>query len=245
MTKKALIIIGIIILIPILVTIFFYLDYCRDNPVVAQYDGDVTRIVYKGTTLIAVDSEENYYTFRYGEYLGKIGDRDFGASLYRVRDDKSGEYYAVADREKNLLYTESGVLADGVKGENSKVSRIVFDNYATVIDGADAEKVHSALCGESASEFEFKPSRYLDENEKKLYKMYDLSVAYDGSAIVTDKIGKLYYLQTLKKWVFVPLDVYEEGVDEYGESSSKLVFASYMVDDAAADLIIKSYIEKE
>lgn len=243
MSKRALIIIGAIMLLPIIVTLCFYISYCGDNPVVASYDGDVTRISYGDKTLIAVEGEENY-RFRYGEYLGKIGDRNFGPSLYRVLDDESGCYYAVADRDKNLLYTESGKLEDGMKTDNSTVTRLVFDNYSVNIEGVDAQTVSDAFIGAGAEEIEMKPSAYRDENQNKQYRVYDIWVSYNGSAVLTENAGKLFYLTEEKSWIFVPLDVYEEGVEKYGESSSKLVLKSYVVKAPAARLILSEYIPK-
>lgn len=243
MSKKALIIIVAIILLPIVVTLCFYISYCGDNPVVASYDGDVTRIAYKDKILIAVEGEEDY-RFRYGEYLGKVGDRNFGPSLYRVLDDESGCYYAVADRDRNLLYTESGRLEDGVKTGNSTVTRVVFDNYSVVIEGFDAQTVSNGITGTEAEAIELKPSVYRDEDGKNQYRTYDIWVSYDGSAILTENTGKLFYLTEEKTWVFVPLDVYEEGVEKYGENSSKLIFNAYAVKAAGARLILSEYIPK-
>lgn len=243
MSKRALIIIGAIMLLPIMFTLFFYISYCADNPVVASYDGDITRISYEDKTLIAVEGEEDY-KFRYGEYLGKIGDRNFGPSLYRVLDDESGCYYAVADRDKNLLYTESGKLEDGVKSENGTVTRVVFDNYSVIIEGVSAKTVGDAFFGEGAEEIEMKPSTYRDEDGNRQYRIYDIWLSYDGSAVLTENAGKLFYLTEEKTWVFVPIEIYEEGVEKYGENSSKLVLKSYVVKAAAARLILSEYIPK-
>lgn len=243
MSKRALIVIGVIILLPIMFTLFFYISYCGDNPLVASYDGDVTRISYKDKILVAVDGEENY-RFRYGEYLGKIGDRNFGPSLYRVRDDEGGCYYAVADRDKDLLYTESGLLEDGVKTGNSTVTRLVFDNYSVIIEAFEAQTVSNALSGADAEQIELKPAKYRDENGKDQYRIYDIWLSYDGSAILTENVGKLFYLTEEKTWAFVPLETYEEGIEKYGESSSKLVFGAYEVKAAAARLVLSEYIPK-
>ena len=241
MSKRALIVIGVIILLPIIFTLFFYISYCSDNPIVASYDGDVTRILYGDKTLIAVKGEESY-RFRYGEYLGKIGDRNFGPSLYRVLDDEGDSYYAVADRDRNLLYTESGTLEDGVKTEKSTVTRLVFDNYSVIIEGNDAKTVGEALTGADAEPLELKPSTYRDEDGNKQYRIYDIWLSYDGSAILTENAGKLFYLTEKKVWVFVPIDVYEAGVEKYGAESRKLVFEAYVVKAASARLVLSEYI---
>ncbi len=243
MSKKTLIIIAILILLPIIVTLCSYLNYRNNNPVVASYDGNVTRINYDGKTLIAVEGEENY-RFRYGKYLGKIGDSNFGPSLYRVLDDETEEYYAVADRDKNILYTESGKLEDGIKTDENFVTRLVFDDYSVVIEGISAKTVSEAFSGESSTSFKMKPSSYRDENGKYQYRVYDIWVSFGGSAILTANTGKLYYLTEEKIWVFAPMDAYEEAVEEYGENDKKLVFDAYRVDDAAARLILSEYIPK-
>jgi hypothetical protein len=243
MSKRALIVIGALALLPIIITLCVYISYCADNPVVASYDGDVTRISYDGKTLIAVGMEEDY-RFRYGEYLGKIGDRNFGPSLYRVLDDENGCYYAVADRDRNILYTESGELEDGMKTEGSTVTRLVFDSYSVIIEGSKAQSVSAAFMGDGAEKIEMKPSTYRDDDGNKQYRVYDIWFSYDGSAVLTENAGKLFYLTEEKMWVFVPLEIYEEGVEEYGESSSKLVLESYIVRSAAARLILSEYIPK-
>lgn len=242
MSKKALIIIAVLILLPIIVTLCLYIDHCQENPVVATYDGDVSRIKYNGKTLIAVEGEENY-KFRYGEYLGKIGDTMFGASLYRVLDDNGKRYYAVPDRDKNILYTASGKLEDGVKNPNSKVTRLVFDDYAVVLEGEKAQTVSSAFMDDEAIVFTMKPSSYKDDEGKLQYRVYDIRESYDGSAILTKNTGKLYYLTEKKVWVFVPMETYNASVEEYGENSRKLTFEAYQLVDAAARLILSNYIE--
>ena len=234
MTKKALIVIAIAILLPIALTLWAVNDYYKKNNVVAEYGGSVEVIEYDGKTLYMVKSEEGY-NFRFGDYLGKVGDSMTGASLYRVKDDKTSKYYAIAQGAKRILYTESGSLIDGVKSESSVVTRIVFDNFA--IEEKDADDI-ALILSPIGNKVSVDMSNYADG-----YKYYDLYVSYDSSAIVTDHIGRLIQLTEKEKWIFISPDALDSAEEEYGKDIENTVYIATLIEKGDLYYLLESYFK--
>lgn len=210
MTKRALIVIAVLLLLPIVVILIASVVNAVKNPVVAEYGGRIDVIEYNGMTLHAVPGEDEY-KFRFGEYLGKVSDRRYGASFYRVKDDATGGYYAISDGNKHILYTSTGALLDGVYDFVTPVTRVIVDDYAVVVEKTTEVALFSGLEYNERTEFDFKPSDHVTEDEEKLYVMYDLNVCYGGSAISTGNIGKLCYLTDEMTWVYLSNDVIKEA----------------------------------
>ena len=232
MTKRALIVIAILILIPIIVVAVSISKFKEKNVVVAEYAGSVDAIEYDSVTLRRVPGDDEY-NFRFGEYLGKVGDPLTGASLYRVADDKTEKYFAIADGTKRILYTRSGKLVDGVRSENSKITRIVFDNY--LIEEADEENI-ALLAGLSGKKVS------LDMSEYKSFKYYDLFLSFDGSAILTEYYGRIFYLTDRELWLFVTPEERELAEEEYGDEIEETVYIAQLISDEALTELLDSYI---
>jgi hypothetical protein len=232
MTKRALIVIAILILIPIIVVAVSISKFKKKNVVVAEYAGSIEAIEYDSVTLRRVPGDDEY-NFKFGEYLGKIGDPLTGASLYRVAGDKTEKYYAIADGTKRILYTRSGKLVDGVRSENSEITRIVFDNY--LIEETDGEniKLLSNLCGRRVS---------LDTSEHKGFRYYDLYLSFDGSAILTEYYGRLFYLPDRELWLFVSPEDRESAEEEYGDEIEETVYVASVLSDEALTDLLDSYM---
>lgn len=202
MTRKTWIVLAIIFLIPVVIIAVTVSKYNKRNPVVAEYADRVNVISYNGLTLHAVPGEDGY-SFRYGEYLGKVSDSFYGASLYRVRDDATGKYYALADGDRNVLYTESGRLADGVYDFITPVTRIIIGNYRYVFDDSDTVTMFASLEYNERTAYEFIPSDCVDDAGNRTYEEYLIRVCYGGSAICTGNIGRLIYMTDSKKWIYL------------------------------------------
>ncbi|MBQ6613693.1 MAG: hypothetical protein IIX18_00055 [Clostridia bacterium] len=232
MTKRALIVIAILILIPIIVVADAISKFKDKNVVVAEYGGNIDVIEYDSLTLRRVPGDDEY-NFRFGEYLGKVGDPLTGASLYRVADDKTEKYYAIADGTKRILYTRSGKLADGVRKDNSEITRIVFDNY--FIEETDKEKIAllAALGGKKVS---------LDMSEYKNFRYYDLYLSFDGSAILTEYYGRLFYLTDRELWLFVTPEDRETAEEEFGDEIEETSYVAHLISDEESTELLDSYI---
>ena len=179
MTRRALIVIAVIVLLPMLFVGYKLMGFNEENRVVAEYGNNVDIIEYDGKILYRVSGVE--YNFRFGEYLGKVGDSLTGAPLYLVADDASGKYYAIAEGKEKILYTESGELVDGVRTPFSRVTRFVLDDYLV-----KEENLHSInmLTGIQGRRVSVDLSDY-----KNKYKYYDVYLSFDESAILTEYYG--------------------------------------------------------
>ena len=235
MTKRALIVIAIVIILPVIVTLVAVDKYYKGNAVVAEYDGSIEVISYDGLKLYMVKSAEGY-NFRFGEYLGKIGNAITGASLYRVKGDDTGSYYAIADGAKKILFTESGELIDGVRIENSRVTRVVFDDF--LIEENNEEKIE-LIVSPSGNKVSVDMSNYQEG-----YKYYDLYLSFDSSAIVTEYFGRLIKLTEKDRWVYISPEACEAAKEEYGKNIAETVYVATLIDNDDLVNLLDSYFEK-
>ena len=235
MTKRALIVIAVILLIPILFVCYELRGFMSGNEIVAEYGGNVNIIEYNGKTLHRVGGVE--YNFRFGEYLGKIGDSLRGAPFYLVADDDSGKYYAIADGKEKILYTESGKLTDGVRTQHSRVTRMVFDDYLVIEEKND--NINS-LIGAQVRRVSVDLSDY-----KNGYKYYDVYLSFDGSAILTEYYGRYLYLTEKEIWLFVSAEDVAAAEDAYGEDLSETVYVADMLTDEDSKAVLNSYFFKD
>jgi len=231
MTKRALIIIAILILIPIIVVVYGISKFKERNIVVAEYGGSIDIIEYDGMTLHKVHGEEDY-NFRFGKFLGKVGNRLTGASLYLVAEDETGKYYAIADGTKRILYTESGELVDGSHTDNSQITRLVFDDY--LVEEKDPENISKLIGAE-------RKTVSVDMSEYSVFKYYDIYLSFDGSAVLTECAGRLIYLTELEKWLFLSPEAISAAEEEYGEKIEDSMFVAELVSDNDAVSLLESY----
>ncbi len=234
MTKKALIVIAILILIPIIIMLNAVSKFNKANTVVAEYGGNVDIIEYEGIELHRVKSEFEY-RFRFGEYLGKVGDSLTGAPFYRVADDETGSYYAIAEGGKKFLYTESGELADGVRKNESVTTRVIFDDFLIVEEDAENIALIEGLSGKKVS---------VDMSQYASYDTYDLFFALDHSAIVTEYFGKLIYLTEREDWIFVSPEELDAAVEEYGDDPEEYVYIALLISDDDLEELLTSYFDE-
>lgn len=231
MTKRALIVIAVLILIPIIIVAVGVSKFKNRNTVVAEYGGNVDIIEYDGKTLHRVSGEDEY-NFRFGKYLGKVESALTGASLYLVADDESGEYYAIADGSKRILYTESGELTDGIRRPGSIVTRIVFDDY--LIEETEEENIAliESAGGKKVS---------VDMSEYKSFKYYDLYLSFDGSAILTEHFGRMILLTERESWLYISPEALEAAQEEYGDEIGETVYVADLIPDGELVDLLDSY----
>lgn len=233
MTKRALVVIALLMILPLIVALYAVRQFKDRNRVVAEYCGGVDIIEYDGVKLRRVEGTEDY-RFRLGEYLGKVGDALTGAPLYRVLDDDTNSYYAIVEGKSRILYTSSGKLVDGIKHSESKATRLVFDDFLIVESDENNIEMIVAASGKIVS---------VDMSEYPEFKYYDLYLAYDGSAIVTEYYGRLIYLTERESWLFVSPDDLESAAEEYGDEIEETVYRAILISDTEITDLIDSYFD--
>lgn len=235
MTKRALAVIAILMILPIVVALYAVGKYKEQNQVVAEYCGGVDVIEYDGVTLHRVEGAEEY-RFRLGEYLGKVGNAVTGAPLYRVLDDETGSYFAITEGKSRILYTESGKLVDGIKGEDSIATLLVFDEFLVVEEYADIIAKITGISGKRVS---------VDMSKFPEFKYYDLYLAFDSSAIVTEYFGRLIYLTERESWILIFPEDIELAAEEYGDEIDETVYFATLISDEEVSDLIDSYFDEK
>ncbi|MBQ3228467.1 MAG: hypothetical protein IJB43_07780 [Clostridia bacterium] len=235
MTKRALALIALLMILPVAVAIYAIDKYKDLNPVVAQYCGGVDTIEYDGVKLHRVEGAEEY-RFRFGEYLGRVGDALTGAPLYRVLNDETGAYYAIAEGKSRILYTVSGKLVDGIKGEDSTPTLLVFDDFLIVEEYVDIIEKIIGVSGKRVS---------VDMSNFTEFRYYDLYLAFDSSAIVTEYFGRLIYLTERESWILISREDLELAAEEYGDEIDETVYLATLIADKEVSELIDSYFEEK
>jgi len=231
MTKRALVVIALLMILPLIVALYAVRQFKDRNRVVAEYCGGIDIIEYDGVKLRRVEGAEDCL-FRLGEYLGKVGDAFTGAPLYRVLDDDTGSYYAIAEGKSRALYTVSGKLVDGIRDEDSTVTMLVFDDFLIVETDAENIEIMIGVSGKSVS---------VDMSKYPEFKYYDLYLAFDSSAIVTEHFGRLIYLTERESWIFISPDDLESAVEEYGDEIGETVYRATLISEKETADLIDSY----
>ncbi len=235
MTKRALAVIAILMILPIVVALYAVEKYKENNQVVAEYCGGLDIIEYDGVKLRRVEGAEEY-RFRLGEYLGKVGNALTGAPLYRLLDDETGAYFAIVEGKSRILYTKSGKLVDGVKGEDSIATLLVFDDFLVVEKYVDIIEKITGVSGKRVS---------VDMSKFPEFKYYDLYLAFDLSAIVTEHFGRLIYLAERESWILISPEDLELAVEEYGDEIDETVYLATLISDEEVSDLINSYFEEK
>ena len=235
MTKRALAVIALLMILPIVVALYAAENYKEKNQIVAEYCGGLDIIEYDGVKLRRVEGAEEY-RFRLGEYLGKVGNALTGAPLYRLLDDETGSYFAIVEGKSRILYTKSGKLVDGVKGEDSIATLLVFDDFLVVEKYVDIIEKITGASGKRVS---------VDMSKFPEFKYYDLYLAFDSSAIVTEHFGRLIYLAERESWILISPEDLELAVEEYGDEIDETVYLATLISDEEVSDLINSYFEEK
>ena len=212
MTKRAAIVIAIILIIPIAVTFHFYNKWKSDNPVVAEWKGDTSVVSFRNLELTEVVGSSEY-RFRTGKYVGKISDRLTGPSLYRIEGDDTFALYAVVDSSRRRIFTAGEPLPAGAfSGE--KVTG-VFTGSGVF---GDSEKLTSAVALILSDRSE---PVLLESGELEKISTCDLYVCYDGSCVSAKKAGSVAGPTERGRWYFLPADGAESAAESAAETEAE------------------------
>ena len=203
MTKRAWIIIGIIVLVPVLITGIVLLKWKINTPVVASYGDSVDELHYGQKTLYAVPDPDSYMA-ELGSYLGKVGSAWTGAPFYTVKYDKTGEIWALVTEKGTVLYTESGELPAAAYGGN-RVTAVYFDSFTHRTVENTQRALLAAIPGTSGTAALWQPS------EKEASATYRMHFCYGDSAVSTVSPGTLLWFKDSGLWYFLP-DAEEQSV---------------------------------
>ncbi|MBP5173664.1 MAG: hypothetical protein ILP01_01830 [Clostridia bacterium] len=215
MTKRAAVIIALLLLLPAVAGAILYSKWKAKNPVVARYGDTVYEIVYDGDSYFRVDGSDEL-GFQLGDYLGKIGDRMTGAPVYCVKRDLTGEYLAVPGDGGVFLYTVSGRLADGEPSTPDRITALSFSRFSVFVD--DPEEIVGLLAlFQSETGTVFRPSDWDGSENKEDSLSYDITsdslpgctvwrveACYGGSAVAAGKLGWVLKTNRKNSWYFIP-----------------------------------------
>ncbi|MCQ2427575.1 MAG: hypothetical protein MJ137_04125 [Clostridia bacterium] len=223
MTKRALAVIALLFVIPVIAGLVFFVKWKNRNPVVAKYVESVNVIEYRGETYRLVEGSEDF-CFELGAYVGKVGERLTGAPLYLVKNDETGEYLAVSGNDGIVLFTVTGKLADGAEKENSRITAVSFNNFAQkCTDKAMLSQLSDIMSSEV--NYTFVPDEWKVKNEKAVtdisegfsvtgIKKWRVDICFDGSAVASKRAGYILKIEKKNIWLFVS----EAAVNRCGEA---------------------------
>jgi len=225
MTKRALAVIAVLFLIPVIAGCVFFVKWKNRNPVVAEYGSSIDEIIYRNDTYYKVEGSEEL-PFELGKFLGKIGDRLTGSPIYLVKNDESEGYLAVSGNDGIVLFTKSGILL-GEEKADSRITAISVNSFSVRID--DREKIDAlGEIFERGTNVDFIPGSYLEKDAKGQtnlqkglslpgFKVWRLDGCVDGSAIATKKIGWILKIDKKNVWLFVTDEAAaecEQGIED-------------------------------
>ena len=195
MTKRAWIVIAVIIIIPVVVTLHFFIRWKRENPVVADWKGDTSVVAYRDLELHEVIGS-SAYRFRTGKFIGKIADRLTGASLFRLEGDSGSELFVVADSSGRRIYTSGApVPAGAFSGEN----------VTGVFAPSGAFSDDAVLCADVAEIIKDRQAPYrFDAEDLAKVRQYEIYVCWDGSCVSANCPGVIAGPTERGRWYFIP-----------------------------------------
>ncbi len=202
MTKRALIIISVLILLPLVITLVAWTATRIKNPVVAEWDDDMSGITYKGESYLPV-GKVGERLFSVGKYLGKIGSSRYGAPLYLVKGDSLGYLCYAAEGEQLVLLSKNGKPLEGdTSGMPDKIklgksTTDVKDEISLLLSLdllTDPEKV---------TDDDDMPIVFSTKKYKGKYTKYKLWEYRGDGAIGIDSGARLYHMDETGNWYYV------------------------------------------
>lgn len=236
MTKRALIVIAVLILIPVVAVLVAYGKWKDSNRVVASYGDSVDQVIYGDLTLNKIDGTDNY-VFRIGKYLGKVGDRLFGSQLYTVKDDEDGFFYVLAGTDGQVLLSENGRMPKGSVVEDlsaGKVTRAVLGNYLGFTDYSEDIRILANDLPD-AETVRFTPEDY-KEGEAVSYRY---RACFNSYPVATEDCGFFAYLKEKKRWLYITASAEETAKEDYKNGTDeKLTYTAFVVDMPARQRLL-------
>lgn len=240
MTKRALIIISALILIPLIVTLIVWSVTRLKNPVIAEWDDTMTGITYKGESYLPV-GKVGERLFSVGKYLGRIGSSRYGAPLYLVAQDTAGYLCYAIDGEKLVLLSKTGQPLDGNTGgapEKIKLGKSVTENADEIAlllsldDLTDPAKV---------TDDDDLPISFSTKKYKGKYTKYKLWEYRGNTAVGVDSGARLYHMDETGNWYYVTAADAKEA--EADQDEVYHVYTARPLRDKEAVLLIERLAE--
>ncbi|CDE03675.1 unknown [Anaerotruncus sp. CAG:390] len=203
MTKRALIIISVLVILPIVVTLVALASSSLRNHVVAEWCDDKVSITYKGETYHPV-GKVGERLFGYGKYLGKIGSSTYGAPLYTVKDDTAGYLCYATDTDKLVLLSKTGEPLDGLP-DGSAPSEIKLGKTRTSDESAISElrMLDVITDPEKVTDRDDLPIVFSTKKYKGKYIKYKIWDYWGDSAVALDSGVRLFHMTETDNWYYV------------------------------------------
>lgn len=203
MTKKALIIISALLALPILITLISLLGLKFRNPVVAEWDDDMTGITYKGEHYLPV-GKVGERLFEHGKYLGRIGDSYYGSPLYLVADDDAGYLCCAYDGDSLILLSKTGLPLENGSSEGLpdkiKLGKTVTDDSETITRLRSLDELTDPA---QFTDDDDLPISLNTEKYKGKYTKYKIWEYRENTAIGLDSGVRLYHMDESGNWYYV------------------------------------------
>ena len=112
----------------------------------------------------------------------------------------------------------------------------MFDEFLVVEEYADIIAKITGISGKRVS---------VDMSKFPEFKYYDLYLAFDSSAIVTEYFGRLIYLTERESWILISPEDIELAAEEYGDEIDETVYFATLISDEEVSDLIDSYFEEK
>ena len=237
MTKRAIIIVSALIILPIIVAAVAVSSVKIGNPVVAEWDDDRTGVIYNGEHYSPV-GKVGERKFEIGEYLGRIADSFYGSPLYRVKGDSAGYLCYAMDGKKLILLSKTGLPLDGMPDGGIPGELILGKSR---IDDPDDMALLRSLTEitdpENVTDDEELPIAFSTKKYKGKYTMYKIWEFWGGSAVALDSGVRLFHMSETDNWYFVTAE--DAASAEAEEAQYYIYTARPLKDDTALSLILR------
>lgn len=203
MTKRALIIISILLILPIVITLISLIGLRLRNPVVAKWSEDAEGIIYKGESYLPV-GEAGERLFAPGKYLGRIGDSHYGSPLYLVSGDRSGYLCYAYDGDTLILLSRTGKPLDGIPSGGApsciKLGKTTTDDRETMALLLSLDELTDPA---QFTDDDDLPIDLNTEKYKGKYTKYKIWEYWGETAIGLDSGARLYHMDESGNWYYV------------------------------------------
>ncbi len=202
MTKRALIIISALILLPLILTGVAWSRARQQNPVVAKWADDRVGIIYLDEEYKPI-GEVGDYSFTEGRYLGRIGDSLFGAPLYTVSGDKAGYLCYALDDSSMVLLSVTGELLDAVSSDGPDEIRLGATRTSNADDISMLYSLDALTDPAQFTDEDDLPISFSTKKYRGKYFVYKIWEYYGSSAIGIDSGARIFHMEESGNWYYV------------------------------------------